>query len=60
MTHDDSFTREITSEEEFETALGELLTQANKHNIDPLGSWVYRNGATAPDWEVMVLELEKD
>ncbi len=60
MTHDHSFTGEITSADDFEAALGELLTQAHENNIEPLGSWVYRNGESAPHWEVMVLELDKD
>lgn len=50
---------DITMEAEFEAALGQLLLQAAQNEIDPSGSWVYRNGQIAPDMEVMVYELEK-
>lgn len=60
MTHDPPPGGEITTEAEFDAALERLLLQAARNGINPRGSWVYRNGSTAPDWEVMVLELEKE
>lgn len=54
----DSFQGNITSEEAFEATLGELIVTARQNGIDPLGSWVCRNGETAPDMEVMVFELD--
>lgn len=47
---------DVTTAEEFETALGDLLRAAADSGIDPRGSWVYRGDAD--DWEVMVYELD--
>ncbi|MDZ7701402.1 MAG: hypothetical protein U5J98_04665 [Halobacteriales archaeon] len=50
---------EIRTAEEFEAAMGDLLAAATKNDIDPRGSWVYRNGhVELDDWEVMVYELD--
>ncbi|MEF8882019.1 MAG: hypothetical protein V5A34_05795 [Halapricum sp.] len=60
MTNDksgDDFQGNITSEEAFEARLSELIVTARQNGIDPLGSWVFRNGKTAPDMEVMIFEL---
>lgn len=59
MNRDAAPSDEITTAAEFEAALGRLLTAAVAHGVDPRGSWVYRNGDGAPDWETMVHELEK-
>lgn len=48
---------DITTDAEFNAALGQLLLEAVRNDIDPRGAWVYRNVQTAPDWEIMVLEL---
>lgn len=50
---------EITSREELDSALGQVLMEAIENELDPRGSWVYHNGQSAPDWEVMIYELEK-
>ena len=47
----------ITTEEELDTALKVLLSDAHENGIDPEGSWVVQNGSAAPDWEVQVFEL---
>lgn len=58
MTHQ-PFDEEITTTDEFETALDELFTAAIGNDIDPRGSWVYRDSDDAdPDWEVVISELE--
>lgn len=49
----------ITTEAEFDAVLGEALLDAARNNVDAQGSWVYRNGAAAPDLEVTILELAK-
>lgn len=54
----DSFQENITSEETFNATLSELIGTARQNGIDPLGSWVCRNGKTAPDMEVMIFELD--
>lgn len=61
MTKDkssDSFQENITSEEAFEATLSKLIVTARQNGIDPLGSWVCRNGTAAPDMEVTVVELD--
>lgn len=50
---------QITSEESFHDALVELLATAHENDIDILGGWPCRNGDSLPDWEVVVVELEK-
>ncbi|MDZ7700817.1 MAG: hypothetical protein U5J98_01425 [Halobacteriales archaeon] len=50
---------EIGTVEEFEDAVGALLTTAAENDIDPRGSWVYRNGQKdLDDWEVIFYELD--
>lgn len=49
----------ITTDDQFATALKQLLVAAAENDIDPRGAWAVRNGDRLPDWEVMVLELEK-
>jgi hypothetical protein len=55
--NDPPWDREITTADEFERALGELLLTAVRNDVEPRGSWVYRNGDVSIDWEVMVYEL---
>lgn len=59
MSRDNPYDDEITSVEEFERRLGQVVRAAAANNIDPRGSWEVRNGATLPDWEAMIVELEK-
>lgn len=58
MTHD-TFDGEITTEGAFSEALHRVLLEAMEHGVDPAGSWVYRNGPTVRDLEVLLVELEK-
>jgi hypothetical protein len=61
MTNDESggsFDGQITSEEAFEATLNELIATACENGVEPVGSWVCRNGKPAPDMEVMVVELD--
>lgn len=60
MTRDFTIDDTITTADEFEAVLGELLTAATENGFDPEGSWVYRSDGTEQDWEVMVVELEKE
>ncbi|MFB6299321.1 MAG: hypothetical protein ABEH65_03585 [Halobacteriales archaeon] len=48
---------DITTEAAFDTALGQLLMEAIRNDIDPRGSWVYRNSQTPPEWEIVIHEL---
>jgi hypothetical protein len=60
MTRDDVYDPEVTTEAEFDAALNLILDSAVSNGLDPRGSWVYRNGDSHPDWEVLVAELQKD
>lgn len=62
MTHDttDYLDGTITSEDEFEYTLQEVLLAAIENDVDPRGAWEIRNGETHPDWEIMVTELAKE
>lgn len=56
---DDSRTDAVTTAADFRTALGDLLTAARRNDVDPRGSWVYRNGdESLTDWEVEICELQ--
>lgn len=59
MTHDSPFDGTISAADDFETALGQLLTAASENGIDPEGSWEYRSENPGTDWEILVIELEK-
>lgn len=51
---------EITSDVQFETALGRLLAEAVHNDVDPSGNWEYRNcHAMCSDWEIQVWELQQ-
>lgn len=50
---------EIATVDEFERSLGDLLAAAGRNGVDPRGSWVFRSGDGVPDWEAMILDLEK-
>lgn len=50
----------IETEAELEAAIQQVLLAATENGVDPRGTWVYRNGDTIPDWEVMILELTKE
>ena len=60
MTANFRFEEELTSEEAFESLLGELLLAASSNGIDPEGSWTYRNEGSIPDWEALIVTLEKN
>jgi len=50
----------VTTDDEFEAALGDLIDAAIRNGIDPGGSWVYAggDGGGYDRWEVMFHELE--
>lgn len=51
MTEPPSNDEQITTEEQFATALEQLLVAA-ENDIDPRGTWVVRNGDRLPDWDL--------
>lgn len=47
------------SEEEFHSQLKTLFHRAHDNGIDVKGGWACRNGPDAPDWDIVVTEIEK-
>ena len=50
----------ITSKEELNAELKELLFRAYENGLDVEGGFDCRNGAEHPDWDVIVTEVEKN
>ena len=60
MSHDTSGDeREIHTAAELDAALTQILRSAIENGVDPGGSWEIRDGASKPDWEVQIFELQK-
>lgn len=59
MTHDTPFDGTVTTADEFEAVLGDLLAAATGNGIDLEVSWEYRSARAEADWELMVIQLEK-
>lgn len=60
MIPDSPFDDRITSDDDFESTLEELLLAAVENGIELEGSWVFRPDGNGRDFEVMVYELEID
>lgn len=58
MTANSPFDDDITDPEEFEAALGQLLSAAMGNGLDLEGSWVYRADGDGLDLEVLVYKLD--
>lgn len=59
-TDSNPFDGAISTAEDFDDALRELVLTALDNDVDPTGSWVARNGSGTPDFEIEVYELAKD
>jgi hypothetical protein len=57
MTTDSPSDDEVSSTEEFEAALGQLVLAALESDTDPSGTWEYRDNGTESDMEVIIVEL---
>lgn len=57
MTDDFSSDDEMSSTEEFETALGRVILTALDSDIDPWGTWEYCTDGANSDAEIMVVRL---
>lgn len=57
MTTDFTPADEMTTPEDFETALYQVILTALENGIDPQGTWEYRTDGTPADMEVMIVEL---
>lgn len=47
----------ISTRDEFDSALQSLLRSALENGVDLQGAWEYRDGQPYPDLEVLVTEL---
>lgn len=50
----------ITSAEELNSELRELLRRAHESGVNVEGGWDCRNGTGYPDWDVVVTEVTKN
>ncbi|MHB9287409.1 hypothetical protein ACKVMT_10280 [Halobacteriales archaeon Cl-PHB] len=59
MTRDQLSDLEITSAEEFEAVLTEVVETAVKADVDVRGAWNFRTRGSTHDWEVEIYELAR-
>ena len=57
MTNDSPSDDEISSADDFEAALGQIVLAALQNDVDLRGTWEYRTDGETPDVEIMVVEL---
>jgi hypothetical protein len=50
---------DITSPDEFEVILAEVIEKAVEANVDVRGAWEFRTEGSTHDWEVEVIELAR-
>lgn len=50
----------VTTEDDFESLLAELVENAVKEDVDVRGAWEFRTDGSTHDWEVEVVELAVD
>lgn len=55
----DSSDQQPTSKEELNAELQSLLLRAYRNGIDVKGGFDCRNGEGHPDWDVVIMEMEK-
>ena len=60
MTDEKSLDVSITTPEEFEAVLAAAVEKAIKADVDVHGAWEFRTGGSTHDWEVQVIELDRD
>jgi hypothetical protein len=58
MTPSDTSNDDIDTEAAFNDALRELLVEAHESGLDVEGGWECRTSEGAPDWDVVVSEVE--
>lgn len=57
MTTDFTSNDEISSSDDFEAALGQVVLAARQNDIDLRGAWEYRTDTETSDVEVVIVEL---
>jgi hypothetical protein len=50
----------ISSAEEFERVLAEAIERAVKNGVDVRGPWEFRTRGSTHDWEVEIIELDRE
>lgn len=59
MSTMDSSDHQPISKEELGTELQSLLLRAYRNGIDVRGGFDCRNGGDHPDWDIVIMEMEK-
>jgi len=60
MTRDQFPDIDITSANEFEAVLAEVVEKAVKADVDVRGAWDFRTEGSTHDWEVEIIELARN
>lgn len=60
MTRDTFDDVSITSNDEFEAVLARMIEKAITAEVDVRGAWEFRTGGSTHDWEVQIVELDRD
>ncbi|MFP8888367.1 hypothetical protein ACLI4U_01170 [Natrialbaceae archaeon A-CW2] len=59
MTRDQLSDLSITTADEFEAILAEVIEKAIKADVDVRGAWEFQTRGSTHDWEVEIIELAK-
>ncbi len=59
MTRDQLRDVSITSADEFEAILAEVVEKAVEADVDVRGAWEFRTRGSTHDWEVEIVELNR-
>ena len=60
MTRDKLDAVSIASSDEFEAILARLIEKAIEVDVDVRGAWEFRTGGSTHDWEVQIVELDRE
>jgi hypothetical protein len=60
MDTSDTTDQTVATDEEFSDALNSLIQEAYANGVDIEGGWECRTTAERPDWDIVILEVEKD
>ena len=59
MTHEKLPDDLVTSGDEFEAVLAEVVENAIEEQVDVRGAWEFRTNGSTHDWEVQISELSR-
>jgi hypothetical protein len=60
MTRDKLSDLTISTPEQFEAVLAEVVERAVKEGVDVRGAWEFRTSGSTHDWEVEIVELARE